>query len=300
MKVNKFMLTALFVSAFAFAACNSNPDPDPVPKPGVENPDDGDEEPSTGDELPDLDKPADGVLRIVLEIPTGTECNGIALKGTFNGSEWSGENTYLGVDGAATSVDGEIYRFEAYEGSNKYYTLDLPVGDTPSSIQFKVCLIYAGDGSWEGQAPKADIHSCNWSSVAPKVEGGQFNFEDVNPSGQILYINTGKWQASECVEDVPYNITILTPAFCGTEYNLELVGSFEGWGQAPAALTKVEDGRYTVTIMTAEGAKVKVRGEGSWDIELVKEDGEGVDDYELGTETELTIDFSGYFWKMCL
>ena len=62
---------------------------------------------------PDLDAPEAGKLLVVIEIPAGTECNGIALKGTFDGSAWSGENTYLGEDGAQTPVDGKIYKFEA-------------------------------------------------------------------------------------------------------------------------------------------------------------------------------------------
>ncbi|MBQ9339826.1 MAG: hypothetical protein IJS13_05780 [Paludibacteraceae bacterium] len=315
MKANKFMIAALFMGALSFVACNKDNNP--------KDPDEGKQpadttvvpvEPS-GDELPDLDKPAAGILRIVLEIPEGTECNGIALKGTFgepndagDGTIWSGENTYLGKAGAATPVDGEIYRFAAYEGSKKYYTLDLPVGENPTALEFKVCLIFANDGSWQGQANKAVIHECNWSSVAPAVDGGQFKFAEANPSGQLLYINTGKWLTSECAAPVDYKLTVYTPAFCGEEFDIEVVGSFEGWGSNPVALVKAEDGKYTATIPANEGAEVKVRGVGGWDKEIQFYNAEtdewgGVANAVLPAEDQLdvTLDFRGdnFRWNVC-
>ncbi len=303
MKANKFMIAALFMGALSFVACNKDNNP--------KNPDEGKQpadttvvpEPS-GDELPDLDKPAAGILRIVLEIPEGTECNGIALKGTFNGSDWSGENTYLGEEGAQTPVANKIYRFAAYEKSEKYYTLDLPVGETPEALEFKVCLIYNGDASWQGQAEGAAIHECNWSSVAPAVAGGQFKFAEANPSGQLLYIMTGEWQHSECVVRVEhdYNVTVKVPT-C-SETVPELVGDFDSW--AGTALTKDGD-VWKATIHAAEGDKIKVREAGN--TEWTNQIQENVDDVwndcgdmKLGKELNFDIDFSNaekYRWTVC-
>ena len=305
MKANKFMIAALFMGALSFVACNKDNNP--------KDPDEGKQpadttvvpvEPSE-DELPDLDKPAAGILRIVLEIPEGTECNGIALKGTFNGSDWSGENTYLGEEGAQTPVANKIYRFAAYEKSEKYYTLDLPVGETPEAIQFKVCLIYNGDGSWQGQAEGAAIHECNFSSVAPSVNGGQFVFgAEANPSGQLLYIMTGEWQHSECVVRVEhdYNVTVKVPT-C-SETVPELVGDFDSW--AGTALTKDGD-VWKATIHAAEGDKIKVREAGNTEWtnqiqEIVDDVWNNCGDMKLGKELNFDIDFSNaekYRWTVC-
>lgn len=313
MKASKFIMAALFMGAISFVACNKENkpvDPQPQPQDTTQVP------PVEEDEIPDLDKPAAGTLRIVLEIPAGTECNGIALKGTFGepnetgeGTIWSGEDTYLGEEGAQTPVAGKIYRFAAYNKSEKYYTLDLPVGETPEALQFKVCLIYKGDGSWQGQAQGAALHECNFSSVAPKVDGGQFIFAEANPSGQLLYIKTGKWLTSECVVPVDYHMTVKTPAFCSDEFEIELVGSFEGWGSAPVALVKESAGVYKATIKANEGAEVKVRGVGGWDKEIQSFNAEedtwnGVPNFSLPAEdkTDVVMDYSDantYRWNVC-
>jgi hypothetical protein len=256
---------------------------------------------------PDLEAPAEGTLRVVLEIPAGSECNGIALKGTFDGSEWSGENTYLGADGAATPVDGAIYKFAPVEGYENWFSVDVPASD---AMEFKVCLIFAGDGSWQGQAVNVALHSCNYSSVVPEISGdGQCKAMGAN--GGLLYLSIGGWQNSECAVLSDYKVTVLVPAFCDGEFNIELVGSFEGWGSAPVALVKEAEGKYTATIQAAPNAEIKVRGEGGWDKEIQifetseeKPEGEwkGVSNYVLSEELNVTMDYSNaelYRWNVC-
>jgi len=250
---------------------------------------------------PDLDAPENGKLLVVIEIPAGSECHGIALKGTLDGETWSNENTYLGEDGAQTPVDGAIYKFAPVEGYANWYKVLIPCTD---ALQFKVCLIYANDGSWQGQAEGVAIHSCNFSNIEPTIDGGQC--KDFSANGGLLYLSMTNWQNSECEVKVEhdYNITVKVPT-CAPSVP-EIIGDFDNW--AGTALTKDGD-VYKATIHAWEGCKIKVREAGNteWTNQIqyyTPEDDTWNDcgDERLGSDLNFEFDFSDgekYRWTVC-
>lgn len=260
-----------------------------------------------GGGAPDLDAPENGKLKVVIEIPAGSECHGIALKGTFDGSAWSGENTYLGEEGAATPVDGAIYKFAAVPDYANWFVVELPASE---AMEFKVCLIYAGDGSWQGQAEGVALHSCNFSNIEPTIDGGQV--KNIGANGGLLYLSMTNWQNSECETKVEhdYNVTVKVPTCADS--TPEIIGDFDSW--AGTALTKDGD-VWKATIHAWEGCKIKVREAGNtdwtnqiqyWDPGDPENDvpGEWKDcgDERLGSDLNFEFDFSDpakYKWTVC-
>ena len=268
-----------------------------------------------GGGAPDLDAPENGKLKVVIEIPAGSECNGIALKGTLgepnetgDGYLWSGENTYLGENGAQTPVTGNIYKFEAIADYANWYKVEIPM---PEALEFKVCLIYTNDGSWDGQATDVTLHSCNYSSVAPTIDGGQC--KEFGATTGLLYLSIGGWNKSECVVETEqsYTITLVAPNnTCGAE-TPAIVGSFAASNWATfIPMEQVEGNTYKVTVSAFPSDEYKFAGlEGGWgnEIMLVEYDAEndqlneyGNPNIKFGTETAQTVNYSeNSKWKAC-
>lgn len=259
-----------------------------------------------GGEAPDLEKPADGMLMVVIEIPEGTECNGIALKGTFDGENWSGENTYLGEEGAATPVDGPIYKFTTVPMYDNWYGIVVPATQT---MQFKVCLIYSGDGSWQGQATDVAFHDCNFSTVEPAMSGdGQCNFSEVEGfNGGLLYLSIGGWQKSECVveEEVLRTVFVTVPGGEGFEIP-SIVGSFNDWDATAIPMTLAEGNKYFAQVYAVASDEFKFAGSVSgWENEIemynaTDDTWSGLGNMKFGAETDFNFDYSDstlYRWK---
>ena len=130
----------------------------------------------------------------------------------------------------------------------------------------------------------------------------------------VVFIVCKKWNAKPCAAAAEYNLTVLVPAFCGEEFDLEVVGNFEegdGWGSAPIAMTKEAEGKYTATVSAKAGQQFKVRGVGDWDkgvqvfVDPDEANPEGswkdVDNNVFGNELNITVDYSAdtYRWKTC-
>lgn len=304
MKFNKLMMAAMMVGAVAFVACKNNentPVPTPTPTP--------DPDPQPVVEIPEVDAPADGYVTLVINIPANSECNGVAFKGTLNGSTWTGANEYLNEEGPADK--DHCIKFEAIPDYKNWYKATYKLGAEPwnegTLMAGKICLIYTNDGSWEGQF-------VNWTvndeySTADNGKSGDGNIE-IYGSG-LVYVMIGGWQGSECATPEQYNITVIVPAFCDEPFDIELIGSFCGWDGAQAvALTAGENNTYTATITATENAEWKVRGVGSWDKEIqgLIEEGEdagkwtGVANNVLGKDLNVTMDYSNaekYRWNVC-
>lgn len=262
---------------------------------------------------PDLDAPAAGKLKVVIEIPAGSECNGIALKGTLgepneagDGYVWSGENTYIGENGAATPVDGAIYKFTKVEGYANWFQVEVPAAE---AMEFKVCLIYANDGGWEGQAKDVELHSCNFSNIEPTIAGdGQV--KEIGANGGLLYLSIGGWNKSECVQVVlvKRHVVLTVPTNdCGAEVP-SIVGSFNGWNATEIAMTPVagQDGKYEATVEADASDEFKFAGSVSgWDNEIRAYDAENDElkennpNIQFGDQTEFAIDYSTGKWKKC-
>ena len=303
--MKKVFLAFMAIATIALVGCKKNNDPvNPTPTPTP------DTDPEEEVEIPEVDAPAAGYVTLVINIPAGTECNGIAFKGTLNGSTWTGANEYLGEEGPAGVAS--CIKFEKIADTKTWYKATYKLGaeawgesvEHPATYMAgKLCLIYTDDGNWEGQA-------VNWSYVEDYCTAdcgisGDGNVE-VYGTG-LIYVNVGGWQKSECLVPEAYNITVIVPAFCDEEFAIELVGSFEGWGAEPVALEKVEGTTFKATIMANANAEWKVRGQGGWDKEIQIRNAEedtwsGVPNNVLGADKNVTVDYSDaelYRWNVC-
>lgn len=304
MKFNKLMIAALTLGALAFVACkdkNNPPVPTPTPTPGGDDP--------VEEVIPEVAAPADGSATIVISIPEGSECNGIAFKGTLDGSNWSGENTYVGENGSV-GPDACI-KFEKIADTKNWFKATYKLGE--AGLKGKICLIYTNDGSWQGQFVNWEIIDDYTTADWSKSNDGNL---EINGSG-LVYVKVGGWQNSECATLSDYKITVLVPAFCDEEFPIELVGSFEGWGGSPVALVKVEGNKFQATIKAAPLAEWKVRGQGGWDKEIQiyrTEDNPATPDEDeadtwggapnnvLGDALDVTVDYTDaekYRWNVC-
>ena len=133
----------------------------------------------------------------------------------------------------------------------------------------------------------------------------------------VVYIECKAWNKMPCAAKSMYNITVKAPEFC-QEFDIELVGSFEGWGKTPVKMAKGDNNVFTAAIEAIEGDQWKVRGivpeeeENKWALEIVGyvSDPEseafdtwiGVSNNVLGTELNVTMDYSNaeaYKWNVC-
>jgi len=311
--MKKVFLAVLAIATIALVGCKKNNDPVTPVVPGGGG---GEDDPQEEVEIPEVVAPAEGYVTLVINIPEGTECNGVAFKGTLDGSIWTGANEYLGEEGPAGVAS--CIKFEKIADTKTWYKATYKLGTEPwgnngALMAGKLCLIYTDDSSWEGQA-------VNWSvnDEYTTADNGQSNDGNIEVYGTgLIYVNVGGWQKSECLVPEAYNITVIAPAFCDEEFAIELVGSFEGWGVAPVALEKVEGTTFKATIMANANAEWKVRGQGGWDKEIQvyrTEDDPATTDFDeadtwggcknnvLGADKNVTVDYSNaelYRWNVC-
>jgi hypothetical protein len=213
MKLNKLMFAAVAFGALTFVACNKQGDT-PVGPVGPVGPGGGDD-PEPEVEIPEVAAPGAGKATIVIQIPEGTECNGIAFKGTLDGAAWSGENTYVGEGTAAAGPDACI-KFEKIADTKVWYKATYTLGE--AGLKGKICLIYTNDGSWQGQA-------VNWEIIDDytTADNGQSNDGNLEIYGEgLVYVKIGGWQNSECLVPEDYKITVIVPEFCDGEFDIEL------------------------------------------------------------------------------
>jgi hypothetical protein len=308
MKANKFFMGALLIAGFAMALNTScKPKEDPTP---IVIPDDTtktqDPEPVV-EETPEVAAPGAGMVTLVINIPEGTECNGIAFKGTLDGAAWTGADQYLGLEGPA--APDACVKFEKVGDSKVWWKATYKVGTEAWGDNIfmagKLCLIFSNDGSWEGQA-------INWEFVDDYSTVDHSTSDDgniqVNGTTGLLYVKVGGWQGSECATPQQYTITFKTPAWCdGADANVELevAGSMNSWGGGDPC-TKVSDQEYKVTLTATPNAEYKIRSVGAWDVEIqeLKEDGTwgGCSNNVLGEETTVVVDYTNaekYRWNVC-
>ena len=303
--MKKLFAVMMAAATIAMVGCKKNGGDDPVP---VTPTDSSKVNPQPVVDIPEIDAPEDGYVAIVINIPAGSECNGIAFKGTLDGSAWTGANQYLDEEGPA-SVDDYI-KFEAIEDFDNWYMAVYKLGAEAwgdgTLMAGKICLIYTDDGSWEGQF-------VNWTvneeyTTADNGKSGDGNLEIYG--GGLVYITIGGWQGSECATPQDYNITVIVPEFCDEPFDIELIGSFCGWADdKTVALVAGENNTYIATITATENAEWKVRGVGGWDKEIQMYDAESVDESwkgvpnnVLGKDLNVTVDYSDaetYRWNVC-
>ncbi len=249
-----------------------------------------------------IESPAEGYVTLVIEIPEGSECNGIAFKGSLDGSSWTGANQYLGEYGSTTV--SQCIQFELISGTTNLYKATFRLGEEVWGegvlMSGKVCLIYANDAYWQGQATDWSAENFSTADWGRSGDGNILIY-----SSGIVYMHIDGWQDTECAPYSNYNLTVHVPNMC-SDFNLEVIGSFCNWNDAQAVtMTQVSSGVYTATIFAKENAQWKVRGEGDWGKEIQYYDNDSwkaVPNYVLGSNLNVTVDYSDndiYRWSVC-
>ena len=248
MKNLKYFFVAALTVAAVCVSCEKKNENKPVVAP-----DDPDDEIV----VPEVDEPAEGVIKFVVKIPTGSECKGVAIKGTYDGSAWSGADTYLGAEQNAAASADECIKFTKLDGD--WYTAEYAVskegyasGDATLYMAGKICLIYSGDGNWEGQASSWDYVD-GGSAVTSKSGDGNIQLES---NTGIVYIEVKEWQKSECVVVNPEEYTLTVEGYDGDIYYAG--DAFEiGWTP-----TLLPSNPFTFT--AKPGDQFKIIADASW------------------------------------
>lgn len=197
---------------------------------------------------PEVKKPEDGKVTLVLNVDASLECNGIAFKGCTLKDTWTGADQYLNAAGEP-AAEGYV-KFQAIEGYKNWFQATYAYGKAPifddSDVLMagKVCLVYTNDGSWEGQAINWEVNEEYTSASWSLSDDGNLQ---VLGNG-VIYITIGDFQKSECstvaARDAEFKIT-----FEGElpEGDVIFTGSFDekAWQNSDRVMTKVADNVYT-------------------------------------------------------
>lgn len=306
-------MTAFVSLAMVFTSCkgegepgnNDDPDkpnPDQPVNPDKPNPDQpGDEEEDI--EFPEVSAPEDGFAKIVVKVPAGTDCNGVAFKGSNDA--WASQ----------PQTDGE-----AIEGAEGWYEIELELGsemaagDLATYYQGKVCLI-PESGTID------DKYTTQWSEGYFEINAdngqpdlftliedyGKINKLAVLGSG-ICYIVIDRFDANPCVANDKYSFSLALPALCDEADEPGLVGSFpaSNWGTNVAL--ELDGERWIAEDVEAQAANEFKVWLGSWEAgELQKLDEETAEYKKLanepfGEELEIVKEWTeanGYAWGPC-
>lgn len=295
--MKKIFVAFMALATLALVGCNKKTEPNPNPQPIV---------PDTGTvKVPELDEPEAGTIRFIIQIPKNSECNGVALKGTYDGENWSGANTYLGPNMDAKTPAAECITFEPVKDWENWYTADYAVAeegfwDAGLFLAGKICLIYTDDGNWDGQAVDWEFLEDNCTATVSTSDDGNLQ---VGSRKGLVYVTVGGWNKSECVEVVEhdYVVTFKLPEFC-EDFEIEAIGDFDSW--AGTEFDEIVGNEATIEVHAAEGDKIKVRQAGTWDNQIQLYDEEGAEwkdasDNILGAETNVVIDYTSGRWTVC-
>ena len=197
----------------------------------------------------------DGYVQILIQVPDGEECHGIYMKGTLNGTDWSGENTYIGLEEAGVDAENAV-KFERIADKSDFFKANFKLGT--GGLEGKICQKYPNDGSWQGQATKVSLieDKTTMENAAAWKEGIGTDWPQLKiPAGTkpcVIALKIGGWQNSECVKanEAGKAIWIMKSKVAlpeGTKVGLDGV-NIEGhtdWDHAnPIIMTKQADGSY--------------------------------------------------------
>jgi hypothetical protein len=187
--MKKLFMAIMAVAAISLVGCKN--DKNAPAEGGNEQKPDTTVTPPAGDDVPE------GYVRILIQVPDGEECHGIYFKGSLNGSEWSGENTYVGLENAAEPVETAI-RFKRIAEKSDFFQADFKLGT--DGLQGAVCQQYPNDGSWQGKSAKVTLIADKTTlEGADQLELPQFHIAAGAKPG-ILALKIGAWENSECVK----------------------------------------------------------------------------------------------------
>ena len=238
--MKKLFFAFMAVATIAMIGCKKE---EPT-KPSSDPSDDQTQVPPTSEDVPE------GYVKILIQVPDGEECHGIYMKGSLDGSQWSGADTYIGLDDPASAPENAI-KFERVEDNSDFFAALFKLGS--DGLQGAVCQKYPDDGSWQGKSRKVKlIEEKTTLEGAKDLSLPQFHIPAGTKSG-VLALKIGGWENSECVNPNPAGTAIWTMkttvalpegtvvGITGT--NLDGKGNWQH--ESPIIMTKQPDGSYT-------------------------------------------------------
>lgn len=305
-------MTAFVSLAMVFTGCKSDApnDPSDPSNPDQPTPDQpvNPDQPTDPEEIefPEVSAPEAGYAKLVVKVPAGSDCNGVAFKGSNDGY-------------AAHHID---VAGEAIEGYANWWEIDIELGsaaivagDMETFYQGKVCLMQA-DGTVDGS------YTTQWSEGYFEINAdygqpdlfaliedfGKINKLAVLGEG-VCYIVIDRFDVNPCVANDTYTFNLQLPALCDEADQPSLIGSFpaSNWG-GDVDLEEIEAGLWFAEEIEAQAsAEFKVRLNHSWDAQLQKlnaETGEYADcsNEPFGEDLEIVKQWNeeaGYAWSSC-
>lgn len=275
MKTLKYLLGVLAVGAMMFA-CEK---PDNGGN-GNNNGNGGGNQDTTGGgnkpstEMPEV-KPVDGKVVIVLNCVEEAEvCNGLVFAGNYNNN--------------STNVE-EMAKFEAIEGYESWYKVEIVPADPAAALTGKPCQL-ASDGtfpsSWDYQWFGLRDAEGNVVKECEVIKGNASLYDEYNgekglsveAGADVVYIRAYAWKKNPCAPVEKYTVkfeaTLSAPL--ADSCTLQIAGGMEGWNGT--ALTPDKERKvWTVELKDVEfGAEYKYRAIGEsgalyWELQKKEE-----------------------------
>ena len=263
-------------------------------------------------EVPKVDATVGAVTLVVKFDVAPCEGYDILFVGKYDDTNWA-----FGTAHAMQSIGDGWYKIVLLPGE-----VD---AETGVCISGRPIQAQNGEGEWsyDWSHNGEDLVLVKGGSDANIADSGygeiNLNFTEGDANdGLVIYLESKKWNVKPCASAEAYNLTLKAPEFCGQEYDIEFVGSFEGWGATPVAMTK-NGNVYTATIQAKSGDQIKFRGvvaddpatediNESWSVQINGFDADNdkwneMPNQVLGDETNVTFDWSDpevYSWGICL
>ena len=298
MKKFGFMMMAAAVAAWSFTSCEKKTEEIIIDNTGTQE--------ETEVKLPSVEG-TEGAVTLVVKFDQAP-CDGydILFVGKYDDTSWEFASSH---------------KFEAL--NDGWYKIVLKPGEVDA--ESGVCISgrpiqgkgVEADWSWDWSHSGDDLVNHKGASDSNIADSGygeiNLNFTEADAEDAIVvFLESKKWNVSPCASAEKYNITFKAPAFCDAEYDIEIVGSFEGWGANPVVMTK-NGNVYTAEIEAKAGDEIKFRGKvtdggDTWGVQVhgfsADEDKwNEMGNQKLADEKSVTFDWSDptvYSWNICL
>lgn len=299
MKKFGFMLMAVAVVAMSMVSCDKKPDDNIIVNPPV---------PQDELKLPNVTA-TDGAITVVIKFDEAP-CEGYDVLFVGNYAGLTAEWDFAAARAMESIGDGWYKIVVAPNDGADIYARPIQGKDG------------AAEWSYDWSHSGADLirHKGASDDIIGDSGFGEINLHFTQAHADeavVVFLESKKWNVAPCAAAETYSLTLTAPEFCGEEYTVEVVGSFEGWGTNPVAMTK-NGNVYTAQIQAKSGDEIKFRGHVTdpdmdpWAVQILGlNQDENSEDYDtmmempnqkLGDEKNVTFQWSDpeiYAWNIC-
>ena len=268
-------------------------------EPDDETPDDsdkpGDSEVEDEFTLPEVAAPGEGYTTIVLYIPESScdEAIPYAIGSIPGDGAWENQ---------------EELRMTRCEGYDEWWKVTVDALTEENATNFKFRMDDGTSYGWSFE-PKGSYELLEGADQFLKIKEDEWNnlVAISNCDNQVLYIMSGEWSNTPCIEPVPagrakfvLTVTGLVPE----DAEIVFTGAFEenSWSESNRVMTKQDDGTYVWEGEYPENFRFNAfisnayeLGLDDYDRYLWLDNGDYVVEHESGS----VIEFTGCFWGLC-